>query len=503
MNVLSWRQYGWLGLLLAVVAGLTLFLVAARAAGGLGFPLDDAWIHQTYARNVGLNGRWEYIPGQPSAGSTAPLWTLLLALGYLLRLPYLLWAYLLGGGLLLATGWLGMALWRRLWPEWAGRDWVVGLVLVLLWPLLWAAASGMETLLFTALGLLICERFLAKPVLSPFLGLLCGLLVLVRPDGVVLLVVLLVVAVGDAPAGRLYGLVWFMGGCLLPLIPYFSFNIWSSGQLWPTTLYAKQAEYASLLAQPLAWRLWQVVAVSLGGVATGLRGMSSAHLLLLPGVVLAVARLLVARSWQRLLPLLWAGGHLLLYAWWLPLVYQHGRYLLPTLPVWVLLGLAGWGWLLGLLGTNGRFPRIIRQTAALSFGAVLLFFVGQGAVAYGQDVAFIEGEMVATARWLAANTEPDALIAAHDIGAIGYFAERPLLDLAGLLSPEVVPLLSDEAALLDHGLAVGADYWVTAPGWPYRLVAGRETAVYQANFAWTRGQGWENTAVYRLGRAEN
>lgn len=487
------KHYGWL--LLAVVAGMTLFLLAARSAGGLGFPLDDAWIHQTYARNVGINGRWEYVSGQPSTGSTAPLWTLLLAVGYLLRLPHLLWAYLLGSGLLLATGWLGMQLWRQLWPQWAQFDWAAGVVLVLTWPLLWAAASGMETLLFTALGLLICYLYLAKLELSPLLGWLCGLLMLVRPDGVVLLIALLFLhALHPTPYPPRPTLLFALA-LLLPLIPYFSFNMWSSGQLWPTTLYAKQAEYAPLLAQPLLWRLWQVTLVSLGGVAAG-RGMSSPHLLLLPGIITAVWRLGQQRRWAQLLPLLWAGGHLLLYAWRLPLVYQHGRYLLPTVPVWVLLGLAGWGWLLSQ--TNGRFSRIVRQTAVLSFGIVLLFFLLQGAVAYGRDVAFIEGEMVVAARWLAANTEPDALVAAHDIGAIGYFAERPLLDLAGLLSPEVVQLLPNEAALVAHALSAGADYLVTAPGWPYEALGGRGTVAYQTNFAWTREQGWENTAVYRL-----
>ena len=492
-----WRNWRFWLLLLAVAVGMSLFLLAAQSAGGLGFPLDDAWIHQTYARNVGINGRWEYTLGQPSAGSTAPLWTLLLAVGYLLRLPPLLWANLLGGGLLLAIGWLGMRLWRQLWPEWARFDWAVGVVLVLTWPLLWAAASGMETLLFTALGLFICDRYLTKPDLSPLLGLLSALLILVRPDGLVLLLTLILLQTLHPTPYTLRPLLLFALAFLLPLIPYFSFNMWSGGQLWPTTFYAKQAEYAPLLAQPLLWRLWQVAMVSLGGVATG-RGMSSAHLLLLPGVFVTVWRWLQQRRWQPFLLLLWAGGHVVLYAWWLPLVYQHGRYLLPTVPVWVLLGLAGWGW---LLGGNGRFFRILRQTAVLSFAIVLLFFLLQGAVAYGRDVAFIEGEMVAAARWLAVNTEPDVLVAAHDIGAIGYFAERPLLALAGLLSPEVVPLLPDGAALVEYALAAGAGYLVTAPGWPYRALGERGTAVYQTDFAWTREQGWENTAVYRLGVA--
>ena len=46
---------------------------------------------------------------------------------------------------------------------------------------------------------------------------------------------------------------------------------------------------------------------------------------------------------------------------------------------------------------------------------------------------------------MAHNTPPDALIAAHDIGAVGYFGQRRLLDLAGLVSPEVIPFIRDEA----------------------------------------------------------
>ena len=73
--------------------GLGLFIGWAAAWSRPGFPLDDAWIHQTYARNLAAAGRWEYVPGATSAGSTAPLWTLLLAAGYLLHGPYLLWTY--------------------------------------------------------------------------------------------------------------------------------------------------------------------------------------------------------------------------------------------------------------------------------------------------------------------------------------------------------------------------------------------------------------------------
>lgn len=533
----------------AALAGVALFLGLA-GKNGLGFPLDDAWIHQTYARNLARSGRLEFIPGTSSAGSTAPLWTLLLALGYLLRLPYLLWAYLLGSLCLIWLGWSGMQLWRTLWPQQASRAWLGGVVLVLTWPLLWAAVSGMETIFFAAMGLQIAAWYaemvqkgspsgwtVARP------GLFAGLLILIRPDGLVLL---LLVGAGLfllAPhfADKVRFLLVFGGTAVLPLIPYFIFNYSASGTVWPNTLYAKQVEYAVALAQPFIGRLAQLLYLSLGGSASGWQGMSSAHLLLLPGLLVAGWQALRADWMQRrlfyLLPLLWAGGHILLYAWRLPVTFQHGRYLLPIIPIWVIYGLAGWGLLFrssnngGHLADGGtvkikqnsvftirkkRFASVLvpifsssesartlwpgQQVARLSFTFMLLFFLLQGALAYATDVAIIEGEMVTVGNWLAANTAQEALIASHDIGAIGYFAERPLLDLAGLISPEVIPLLESETALTNYILNSDAQYLVTAPGWPYTQIANQPSTQlrFTTDFAITREQGLNNMTVYQL-----
>lgn len=500
----------------AVLLAMAWFIGLAAVGDGMGFPLDDAWIHQTYARNLVRNGRWEYIPGVVSSGSTAPLWTLLLAVGYLLRLPYLLWAFLLGGLSLWLLAWAGMRLWRQLWPNWAEKDWLAGVTLVFTWPLVWAVASGMETLLFAALGLTLVSKFASVQAAGGkwqvsslqsliVTGLLSGLLILTRPDGVVLL---LLIAVGlglgaGVFAERVKRVSVYGGTAVLPLIPYFVFNLWSSGSVWPNTFYAKQTEYATLLTEPLASRFARLLYFSLGGPEQGWQGMSGAHLLLLPGLV--VAGWLALRSdWQRrqlsrLLPLLWAGGHVALYAWRLPVTYQHGRYLLAAVPIWVLFGLAGWLWLFNRLSANGA-AFLVKNVARLTFAALLLGFMLLGGQQYAQEVAFIEGEMVATAYWLAENTPSDALIAAHDIGAIGYFAERPLLDLAGLITPEVIPLLDDENSLADYVLSSHAAYLVTAPGWLYEEITRPElaTLLFDADFAWTRENGWNNTAVYQL-----
>lgn len=507
----------WVWVIGALLVGLGLFGgAAALSVGKLGFPLDDAWIHQTYARNLVRYGRFEYVPGLVSSGSTAPLWTLLLAVGYALRLPYLVWTYLLGGLSLLWLAGAVMQAWALLWPTEAEKSWLPGLVTVLLWPLLWAAASGMETLLFAALGMqlfvvygrLVQTDTAVKMRWSQIglLGLLAGALVLTRPDGLglILLVVTGLFLLKRPLPVRVGYVLGMVGTAVACLAPYFWFNWQSSGTIWPNTLYAKQIEYAVLLERPLPLRFLELLYLSLGGAADTWQGMSSAHLLLLPGI-LAAGWSAVKRDWQekhllQTVLLLWAGGHVLLYAWRLPATYQHGRYLMAIMPVWILFGLAGWRMILFRPERNGRVWWYAQTIGRLTFAIVLAFFLLQGAVAYARDVSVIEGEMVAVAHWLAENTPAQATIAAHDIGAIGYFAERPLIDLAGLITPEIIPILNDEPSLAAYVLYAQADYLVTAPGWEYAVLVNRpDTQLrYQTNVAITQESGLNGTAVYQL-----
>ena len=131
----------------------------------------------------------------------------------------------------------------------------------------------------------------------------------------------------------------------------------------------------------------------------------------------------------------------------------------------------------------------------ISIGTALLAFWLLGARAYATDVAVIESEMVATARWVSKNLPPDVLIAAHDIGALGFFAPRNLLDLAGLISPEVIPIIRDETHLAEYLDENQAGYLITFPDWYPDLTSGLELAFSsQGKFAPTLGQ--ENMSVF-------
>ena len=63
-----------------------IYLVVSALIYKIGFPLDDSWIHLTFARNLAQHGEWSFRPGIPSAGSTSPLWSALLAIGFLFNL---------------------------------------------------------------------------------------------------------------------------------------------------------------------------------------------------------------------------------------------------------------------------------------------------------------------------------------------------------------------------------------------------------------------------------
>ncbi len=491
------------------LASVTAYVIGGGLLGEPGFPLDDAWIHQTYARNLAHSGQWAFVSGEPSAGSTAPLYTLLLSAGYLLGVPFLVWATVLGGLALAAAGLVAVRLAERMLPETGAIGWWAGLATVFSWHLIWAGASGMETMLFTAETLVLVwlgwweldtaessqQSALRRGAL---LGVVGAATTLTRPEGAGL-VGLIGLVMWIARPGNSWQrtLMWSMGvvlGWLVGFVPYALLNVSLGGGILPNTAAAKQAENLPLLAISFPGRVINLLFPLVAG----------GQLLLVPGMVVATAAILRRMRQARplillLIPVLWSAALVGLYAARLPAPYQHGRYVIPALPHMILLGVVGtaqlWQW-----GTGSLGGRVVSRAAAITALIQFVLFWGVGLQQYGTDVQIIQGEMVAASQWLAENIATDQLLAVHDIGAVGYYAPRPILDLAGLVSPEVIPIIREWDELWALMEARGARYLMALPD----QIPGQDAddprlcLVYKTGGEWSPAAGGANMAIYAL-----
>jgi hypothetical protein len=491
----DWLARWWL----APVTGAALAVIACLvAAGSAGFPEDDAWIHQDFARTLALTGHFAYQPGGTGAGSTSPLWVLLLAPVHLVtrgQAPLWVvvgWAALLGGAALASAGVLSGRL-AALVARRAGLTpreaqvaaAITGLAVVGQWQLIWAAVSGMETDLFIVLtlALLLGAAQEARPF---WLGLLAGAAVLARPEGALLALLIAAGMAGAAftpgmaaqagwPHARGLALGWlgrwlvpYAAGLLLCAIPYAALNLSASGRLLPSTV---EAKHASVTVGALA-RLGAYLS-QMGAVLLVVNPVLLALVVVLGGLWLAGALHARRRSRPAAPPLaptatgfplgtllwLWPLALAAAYATALPGAWQYGRYLMPILPP-----------LLALLVVRLMARLRAVKVPALPFAAALVAFAGLlatvgAAQLYSGNVRAIEGYHVAAALWLRAHTPADAVIATHDIGAIGYFSQRRVVDFAGLANPELIPLLGDQARLAAALRQRHVAYVVMRPDW--------------------------------------
>ena len=469
----------------AVILIAIIYLLTSQFTYAIGFPLDDSWIHQTYARNLALRGEWAFRPGIPSAGSTAPLWSALLALGFLFRLSPYIWTYLLGAITLFALAVMSEWAVRKLVDSYRPRFPWVGIFIAFEWHLAWAAMSGMETLLH---GLIVTTVLILLMTNTPrylTLGLLTGLAAWVRPDGLTLLgpVLMTILFTQQDTHSRFTEITRYLIGFGSLFVPYLLFNLAIGGTPMPNTFYAKQAEYASWQTIPIITRLGQMALQLLVGPS----------LVLIPGVIGWLIKSVQHKMWGGLAAFMWCAGYLGLYISRLP-VYQHGRYIMPAMPIFFLFGLLAFA----EFDKGKLFARYhwIGQTIWRA-GIIMLTlaFIFLGARSYAQDVAVIESEMVVTAKWVAANLPPDVLIAAHDIGALGYFDYHELIDLAGLVSPDVIPFIRDEPQLANYLNQRSADYLIAFPEF-YPLLTERAETVFVTNSAITPTFGQKNMVVY-------
>lgn len=443
----------WTALLtsLCILEAISITFYIARA-GQPGFPLDDAWTHQTYARNLGLHGVMAFSPGIPSAGGTSLLWVLILAVGYFLQIPFFPWTFLWSGIFAVLTAFFAARLHHEYFNSFRNSV-IVAILCILEFHLAWASVSGMEIGLFTSLTLLFF-LLLQRETPAWIMGALAGLTMLVRPEGILLAVIyglnLLFQPPRDMKHFLFQGVVF--GALFLTInTPWVAFNLTYAHSPFPNTLTAKFLHYGHPWSPRRSLEyLWNVVLYFLDGPL----------LLIFPGALFKLYNSIRSKEALPSQPLLWSLAIVVIYAVAIPFIYDNGRYLIPLIPLVIVYGVEGISQFLTL---TLRTPLMRTAVWVLLFGTVLLLWVS-GSTAFAGTIEMYDQVHMQAAQWINEHAPQDAIIATHDIGILGYFTNRQIVDLAGLVTPEIVPVMDDHPKLAEYLRAKQVDYMIVFSG---------------------------------------
>lgn len=400
-------RIGWISLPLFVFA-----MALYRGYAG-----DDTFIHLQYARNLAEGNGFAFNPGEPSYGSTSPLWTLLVAgAGSLTGGRFYAAAKLLSVGFALGTLVFFYLLARRLIAHPTLAAAAVLLLAFDPWFLKWAG-SGMETsaALFVVVSALWFYLHRLGQGRLPASAFLLGWGTLLRPELVGLFLVLLVdrLFVRRRPLTETAVALFLY---LVPIAPWLLFAQVTFGHFVPNTVLAKSGA--------LDWTdgLWRTAKV-----------YGATYAPILSGALVAL-RVVLRRGhgWSETVPLWgWAIG--LPVAYVVTGSYVASRYLLLAVPPLVLLAM--WGvahaW-------HRRAWILVSVALAVSVVVQATVIVPRTRFARGVDEGLID-----VAEWIRLETPPNALIALHEVGAVGYFCERRVIDTAGLVTPETLPYVRE------------------------------------------------------------
>jgi hypothetical protein len=475
---------------LAAAVPLLVFMVAERRVAGVaGFPLDDSWIHLHFARNLAEGAGFSYNPGRPMAGSTAPLWTLLLAGGAAVAGPSVAIAKVLGVACALGAA----VLTRRAALAWGAPPQaavVAGVGLLWAGPIAWGALSGMEV---TLAALLVAATLVAHATGRVWLTAVpAALAVAARPEAA-LLIPFLLLSRPLAP-GRVAAFVLVPLAVVAPMVV---FSYATVGAPYPATAAAKieggllgwMAGVREPLTTTLAVRPWAFVRE--WGV-----WLWTTHLLLplvlLPALLLAWRRRGAALGVVALALVAHPLGMAVLAPYRGP-GFQEGRYSTHLLPLALVV----------VAGGLGAVSLRRRRVALLAWLALALWALVPAAQRYAWGVQNIEAMQVSLGRWVEAAAPPGARLAVNDIGAIAYHSRREIIDLMGLVTPEILPYRRQgEEGVIRFVVEACPDLVIIFPTWFPRLAARADLLdpVQRVRLDRVEVSGGPEMVVYRLRR---
>ena len=447
----------WIGLPAAALIGLVASLVVVLAPDTNRPIFDDSYISLTYARNLAETGKLSFDGESWSTGATSPLHVVIMAAPIALGVePFSasLGVGVLSHALLAAAVYLlGWALFRSQLAAFCGA-----FAIATIGPAVLDSGNGLETSLFMALLALSMAAYLldASPRGKLVTGVLIGLLIWTRPEGAVMLPAILVYrwldrAEGEALRDYAYDALRLAGPGVVAGGAIALFSLIVNGTLTGTG--------------SAKWRFFQEDEQPLEDKVS----VASTQIGILAGNVIsliALAALTVRRKEAALFGLFWLPV-VIAYVMLFPggLAHYFYRYQHPVLPLLAVLAGGGAAYLIALALSYRDW--VVKGLVA---AALVVALVPIGAQykhwrdVYGQASRETLNDLEAMAIELNTIIEPDETLAAHDIGALGYFADFHILDMVGLVNDDVIPY-HDDRDFVSYFNEVEPDYLLTFPDW--------------------------------------
>lgn len=427
----------WSAIYILCIAGLLYWLFSNWA-------YDDPFITYRYAQNLASGMGFVYNPGQLIQSTTTPLFALLLAglSNFWSDIPRL--ANLVGA-LSIPVG--AVLLWDL------ARGWktpVIGWAVLLLYPTfpLLLITIGSETPLYLALCLAAFSAYAREKY--TLVAIASAFAVLVRPDGILVPAILGLDYLIRSRKPVPWRAFWVF---LLITVPWFIYAWIYFGSPLPVTLAAKQGQGAMAISEKFAPGL----------LTTAKPYLSLWHYrietaLMLIGIGTLLWKLRTDRSYlQWVIFLLWPILYFLAFS--ILGVSRYFWYYAPLIPGFVVLvGLGAWGLTTitfhSVKKLWARFNKLnsIPSQSSLQFSASALIVITLTLLAVFQIVNLDFFRPKNNARyliyrevgeWLNANTKAEDWVGTLEVGIIGFFAERPMVDFAGLIHPDVAAKLSE------------------------------------------------------------
>lgn len=412
------------------------------------FPLDDPWIHLTFAKNIFEYFSFSFFKNEMvTAGSTSPLFTILEAVGFFFTTNEMLIGYAMGVLFFVLSAY---AFYRLSVLEF-GKEIIfalltAGIFIIDKW-IVFISLSGMETTMF--IFILILASFFYKKRMALPLGTMLGLLLWTRPDGVAFIGAIII----DYALVRTYSknqldLQLFTGKDFRKIILsfalvaglYFVLNYVLSGSFLPNTYNAKLTYYSPEFRSRwdfLQYEVWEYF-------------KTGAYYVLMIGFLYSVGKLiydLYTKTYnQNTLYIVFILLFVLMYFIKLPYAHRFGRYMMPLIPFFILVATVGFRDIARIINkytTNALFSKSIFY---ILIG--ITYFIGvknydENREQYALQCKYIYDRQVMAAQWLNKYTKEDDIVATHDVGAIGYYSNRKIVDVAGLVTPELIGKIND------------------------------------------------------------